>query len=109
MSDHNGRENPDEELTGAHRDDVQEEPPHDQQMSVVYVKQRRRGPLTWMADTKHRIHAAGRRWVEVSVDQPLKYQDQLPSWVHTARGRWIIVGVLVIISLVWIIVFGLMS
>lgn len=109
MSDHNGRDKPDEEITEEYRDEVQAEPPHDQQVSVVYVKQRRRGPLRWMADTGHRIQSAGRRWVEVSVDQPLKPQDQLPQWVHTTRGRWIIVGILIIISLVWGIVFGLMS
>jgi len=109
MSDHNGRDKPDEEFTEEHRDGVQDDQPHDEQVSVVYVHQRRRGPLTWMADTRRRIQSAGRRWVEVSVDQPLKHQDQLPQWVHTARGRWIIVGVLAIISLAWIILFGLMS
>src|SRR5699024_1640109 len=109
MSDYNGREKHDGEFNEEDGAGVQDDQPHDEQVSVGYVSQRRCGPLTLMADTRRRIQSAGRRWVEVSVDQPLKHQDQLPQWVHTARGRWIIVGVLAIISLAWIILFGLMS
>lgn len=74
---------------------------------VVYV--RRKGVLSRFQDVRAGIRNAGRRWIEFSVDRPLKHQDKLPAWVDTRRGRWILTcAVLGMLSL-WVVIFGLAS
>lgn len=110
MSDNNGRDKIDDEFNDDELAGDHDEQPHDDDnVRVVYVQQRRRGPLGWFGNTSDRVRSAGRRWVEVSVDQPLKHQDKLPDWIHTSRGRWIILGILAVIMAGWMTIFGLMS
>ncbi|NWN87272.1 MAG: hypothetical protein HLX51_01805 [Micrococcaceae bacterium] len=110
MRDNNGRDKIDDEFNDdALPEDHDDQPHDDDNVRVVYVQQRRRGPLSWFGNARDRFRSAGRRWVQLSVDQPLKHQDKLPDWMHTSSGRWIILGILGVIMVGWMVIFGLVS
>jgi len=110
MDKNNGRDKVNEQFNHDEEASYDDEPPEDDDnVRVVYIRERRRGPFGWFGDTRERFRNTGRRWVELSVDQPLKNQDKLPDWMLTNKGRWLIVGALAMILLGWMVVFALVS
>lgn len=81
----------------------------DDNVRVVYVRERRRGPFAWFAGVRERVRGSGRRWMELSIDQPLKNQDKLPDWMLTGKGRWLVAGAIAVILMGWMVVFAFVS
>lgn len=112
MEKNNGRDKVDKQFNHDEEAGYDDEPREDKDegdVRVVYVREPRRGPFRWFGDTRERLHNTGRRWVELSVDQPLKNQHKLPDWMLTNKGRWLIVGALAVILVGWMVVFAFVS